>query len=306
LVKVLEIYGVPPNICNIVRRLYIDLKVVFSLGKSKVTISQSVGVRQGDNMAPVLFLFVMTAFHDLLENTWEENGIERVSVTKESDDTYRNGQLFRRNVKKCCKSDTLEEYPITDIIYVDNEALPFTSRAQLCKGMPLAQQLLADLGLEMHVGTHLEILSDDGSTELVKKASKTECIFFPSPGYFKQLAISNGAASENDILRLLDSNIEEDNNETRDERTSLEDSLYKSSPETVEVPMIDWFVSYFSHFKYLGTWISYTLRDDYNISMRIANSTKAMGALGNFYDGHEVSVQSKYLVFMAIPVNLLL
>jgi hypothetical protein len=161
-----------------VRRLYTDLKVAFPLGKNKVTISQSVGVRQGDNMAPVLFLFVMTAFHDLLENTWEENGIERVSVTKESDDTYRNGQLFRHNVKKCCKSDTLEEYPITDIIYVDDEALPFTSRAQLCKGMPLAQQLLAILGLEMHVGTHLEILSDDGSTELVKKASKTECIFF--------------------------------------------------------------------------------------------------------------------------------
>jgi hypothetical protein len=85
---------------------------------------------------------------------------------------------------------------------------------------------------------------------------------------------------------LLDSNIEEDNNETRDERTSLEDSLYKSSPETAEVPMIDWFVSYFSHFKYLGTWISYTLRDDYDISMRIANSTKAMGALGNFFDRH--------------------
>jgi hypothetical protein len=171
--------------------------------------------------------------------------------------------------------------------------------------MPLAQQLLADLGLEMHVGTHTEILSDDGSTELVTKASKTECIFFPSPGYFKQLAISNGT-SENDILRLLDGNIEEDNDETRDERTSLEDSLYESSPETAEVPMIDGFVSYCLHFKYLGTWISYTLRDDYDIAMRIANSTKAMGALGEFFDRHEVSVRSKYLVFMAIPVNLLL
>lgn len=67
LVKILEKYGVPPNICNVVRRLYTDLKVVFTLGKHKITIIQTVGIRQGDNMAPVLFRFVMSAFHDLLD-----------------------------------------------------------------------------------------------------------------------------------------------------------------------------------------------------------------------------------------------
>ena len=100
--------------------------------------------------------------------------------------------------------------------------------------------------------------------------------------------------------------IEVDDNAARDQHTSSEASLYESSPETVEVLMIDGFVSYCSHFKYLGTWISYTLRDDYDISMRIANSTKAMGALGEFFGRHKESILSKYLVFMAIPVNLLL
>jgi hypothetical protein len=59
----------------------------------------------------------MTAFHDLHETTWERNGIERVSVLKESNDTYRKGQLFRHDVKKHCKSDTLEEYFITNFTF---------------------------------------------------------------------------------------------------------------------------------------------------------------------------------------------
>jgi hypothetical protein len=95
---------VPPKICKVIGRLYKDLKVVFVLGKHKVTIHQSVGVRQGDNMAPVLFLFLMADFHDLLEDAFDEEGVERISVLKESDETFRKGQLLRHNIKKCCKS----------------------------------------------------------------------------------------------------------------------------------------------------------------------------------------------------------
>jgi len=43
--------------------------------KEKVEIPQTVGVRQGDNMAPVLFLFLMTAFSETLEIVWREQDI---------------------------------------------------------------------------------------------------------------------------------------------------------------------------------------------------------------------------------------
>ena len=71
LIKVLEKYGTPRKLRSIIERLYTDLTVVFKLGKVKVEISQGVGVRQGDNMALVLFLFFMTAFLEFLYDTWQ-------------------------------------------------------------------------------------------------------------------------------------------------------------------------------------------------------------------------------------------
>ena len=67
-------------------------------------------------------------------------------------------------------------------------------------------------------------------------------------------------------------------------------------------------ITYSKHFKYLGTFISYNLRDDYDIDKRIAAASKAMGALELFFNKKEVSTYSKYLIFMfmAIPINLLL
>ena len=45
-----------------VARIYRDLIVVIKIEKEIVELPQTVEVRQGDNMAPVLFLFLMYAF----------------------------------------------------------------------------------------------------------------------------------------------------------------------------------------------------------------------------------------------------
>jgi len=42
--------------------MYQYLKVVLKIGKVKEAMSQTVGVRQGDYMAPVLILFMVIAF----------------------------------------------------------------------------------------------------------------------------------------------------------------------------------------------------------------------------------------------------
>ena len=128
----------------------------------------------------------------------------------------------------------------------------------------------------MHIGQHLTVTSEDNTPKAITKESKTECIFFPSPGHFKQLAIDNGLSSQQ-LLILSDDNIENNDDNKRDERTSIKQLLYNSSsPKTTEVPMKDSFVTYTKTFKYLGSWLSFTRRDDTDFERRIASATKAM------------------------------
>ena len=47
--------------------MYADLKIVLKIGKSKAEMKQTIGVRQGDCMAPVLLFFTMMAFAERVE-----------------------------------------------------------------------------------------------------------------------------------------------------------------------------------------------------------------------------------------------
>ena len=75
LVHLLERYGAPPRFVAAIEPTYCDLLVVLKIEKEVVGLPQMVGVRQGDNMAPVLFLFLMSAFAETLKAEWKQAGI---------------------------------------------------------------------------------------------------------------------------------------------------------------------------------------------------------------------------------------
>ena len=181
-------------------------------------------------------------------------------------------------------------FKIIATIYVDDTAVVFTSRNQLCKGMSLIQKLFQYTGIEIHTGK-------------CTKESKTECVFVAAPGYFKQQAIENNVPANE--LSLLSENENMTDGE-KDKRSKLEDNLYDNCQETEIIKVGDGFITYCKIFKYLGSWISYNLRNDYDIEKRIAAASKSMDALKDFFSRKEVSTQSKYLIFMAVPVSLLL
>ena len=66
LMIILERYGVPPNLQSAIKQMYKDLKIVLKIGKAKSDMNQTVGVRQGDCMPPVLYLFMIMAFSETL------------------------------------------------------------------------------------------------------------------------------------------------------------------------------------------------------------------------------------------------
>ena len=65
-------------------------------------------------------------------------------------------------------------------------------------------------------------------------------------------------------------------------------------------------IKFTRHFKYLGSYISYSLKDGYDVEHRISQASAAMGALNNFWTKKTVENLSKYLIFCAIPCNILL
>ena len=67
MVMILARYGCPPNLCDTITRMYKDGVVKLVIGEFETTIDFKVGVKQGDSVVPVLFLFIMMAFAKTLE-----------------------------------------------------------------------------------------------------------------------------------------------------------------------------------------------------------------------------------------------
>ena len=65
-------------------------------------------------------------------------------------------------------------------------------------------------------------------------------------------------------------------------------------------------VTFCPHFKYLGSWISFSLREDHDVGKRIASANTYLGAMADSWDDDHVNVYYKYLIFCEIPCNLLL
>ncbi|EJK69164.1 hypothetical protein THAOC_09610, partial [Thalassiosira oceanica] len=89
-------------------------------------------------------------------------------------------------------------------------------------------------------------------------------------------------------------------------KAELEKIRYFSLDQTQPIAVKDGFVTFTMHFKYLGSFISYNLRDDFDIDLRIKKADMAMGALKHFFNNEHVDTYTKHLIFKAIPLNLLL
>jgi hypothetical protein len=136
LFRLLEKYRVPPTFVPTIRKIFTSKVVVLKIKKEVREIPQEVGVRQGNYMAPVLFLFLMTAFAETLELEWKREKIEVVTAMIAADDDVGKGQLCS-HTPKLFHSKILSAYEIFQCFYVDDGAFPFDTRESLSQGMTL-------------------------------------------------------------------------------------------------------------------------------------------------------------------------
>jgi hypothetical protein len=156
--------------------MYTDLKVVLKIGKEIHDIIQSIGVCQGSNMAPVLFLFLMYTAAETIKSAWKKANIKVLTVAHSPDDALDTG-CVRGHTPRMYLSRRLTAYKIYQLLYVDNGAFPFPTRAALIKGLTLVHSHLACFGLEVHIGQNGDL-------------SKTDCVFFPPPQFFDDIQSS--------------------------------------------------------------------------------------------------------------------
>ena len=89
--------------------------------------------------------------------------------------------------------------------------------------------------------------------------------------------------------------------ESHENKCKLEESVYISLTETKQISVAGSNVTFCSRFKYLDSWVSFSLRDDHDVDKCIASANASMGEMAYFWDDDHVDVYSKYLMFRAIP-----
>jgi len=92
-------------------------------------------------------------------------------------------------------------------------------------------------------------------------------------------------------------NSTEDDDEHNPGQTEREHTMYDQLNETQIFPVADGFVSLTRTFQYLGSLISYNLRDDDDITSRLATANASMGALTEVWHDPHLDVYNKYLLF---------
>ena len=114
------------------------------------------------------------------------------------------------------------------VLYIDDCTFTFEDRNQFTRGLNLIYQHFTRFDLEMHVGKG-------------KKASKTECVFFPPPGFLRRKR-NLSTTNRKEKRRMSVTNTKQESYESRYKR---EETTYDNLPETRLVIFKDGFVTFF-------------------------------------------------------------
>ena len=157
-----------------------------------------------------------------------------------------------------------------------------------------------------------------------EQLSKTEIMYVPKPSFYQTPADITIEAPPTQNLPAIASPADDTTNDddapltTQNKKNQTtkktfstmsqkeRETLYDNSPNTRRMMIADGFVDFVKHFKYLGSYVSFDLTDDFDIDKRIAAANKSMGSLKHFWNNPYASLRAKQLIFLAIPANQLL
>jgi exonuclease III len=164
LFEILAKFGIPQSMIYVIRRLYADTEIKISVGTEKGSIKNTMGVKQGDAMAAVLFILVMQAMAETLSPLWEDAKIATPEFRFHKETRAFYGKMKGQNVKT--KGSIFELFLS---LYVDDGSFMFESKDDLRKGTTILYHHMKRFGLLMHIGRN-------------GGKSKTEALYIAPPG----------------------------------------------------------------------------------------------------------------------------
>ena len=148
--------------------MYDNSVVQIIFGNIETSIDFKVGFKQGNIMAPVIFLLLMIDFHKTPEDEWDDLVLIKCQFTHRDNSQISTGQLVIHQPETFVYRTLFD---IFWILYVEDGAFVFESSTDIERLITLLSDQFDQFGLEIHIGT-------------IKKTSNTGCIFFPAPGLF--------------------------------------------------------------------------------------------------------------------------
>lgn len=156
--QILKKYGIPPIAIKCIEKMYTNIQIHLNIGTAQTSFKSTSGVKQGDNLAPVLFLFVIQAAIDTMHKHWP--------TTLPPLQWFPTSKSFLNKRSQNKNSHTLDH---KDTFYADDSAFIFLSEEDLIKGTEFVNNTFQSFGLQVHLG--------DKATNT---KSKTEAMYFPS------------------------------------------------------------------------------------------------------------------------------
>ena len=161
---VMRKYGFPPRLISVVSRMYEKFTLKIQKGEEESLLEYLIGVHQGDNLAPLLFVLVYQATMESLDAT---RGDLLAPLPFRFFPDTKQGKPRGRLAGQ--RPATGIDFEFGRSIYMDDKALLSDSHQNSVESSSLLKAHLLRFGLTMHTGTP-------------EKRSKTEAMHFPAKG----------------------------------------------------------------------------------------------------------------------------
>lgn len=195
LFAVMRKFGMPDHFINILIRLHEGASIKVTIGDVEKEIASTIGVRQGSCEGPSLFLFIIQAALETMDD-WPAAKPQFFTRSSETDGEITGAKSERKR--------GVTAFELWSSLFADDCALFFDTREDLIKGTNYLFHHLQRFGLLMHIGKG--VLFGPNLAH-----SKTEAVYFPpqgkphADGDQSNFKVASGFVSFTDEFRYLGS-----------------------------------------------------------------------------------------------------